>query len=163
MPIEVREAQPDEYGAIGDLTVAAYADVLPAEDAEYLDEIRDVARRAESCTILAAVDDGGALLGAVTYVPGPGTPYSESEAEGEAGFRMLAVSPTAQGRGVGRALVGSCVARARAQGARRLVLLTLPSMARAGRIYESFGFRRAPRRDWSPAPYITLKGYELDL
>lgn len=162
MPIEVREARPDEYGAIGELTVQAYAGVLPAEDAEYLDEIRDVARRAESCTILAAVD-GRTVLGAVTYVPGPGTPYSESEAEGEAGFRMLAVSPAAQGRGVGRALVEACIVRARAQGARRLVLLTLPSMARARRIYESLSFRRAPRRDWSPVPYITLKGYELDL
>ena len=50
-----------------------------------------------------------------------------------------------------------------AQRARRLVLLTLPSMARARRIYESFGFRRAPERDWSPAPHVALKGYELDL
>lgn len=110
MPIEVRKARPDEYGAIGELTVAAYADVLPAEDAEYLDEIRDVARRAESCAILVAVDDG-TVLGAVTYVPGPGTPYSESEVEGEAGFRMLAVSPAAQGRGAGRALVEACIGR----------------------------------------------------
>lgn len=162
MSIEVREARPNEYGAIGELTVAAYSDVLPSEDAEYLDEIRDVARRAESCAILVAVDLGG-VLGAVTYVPGPGTPYSQSEAEGEAGFRMLAVSPAAQGRGAGRALVEACIGRARAQGARRLVLLTLPSMARARRIYESFGFRRAPGRDWSPAPSVTLKGYELDL
>jgi hypothetical protein len=42
--------------------------------------------------VLVAVDADGGLLGDVTYVPGPG-PLAELEEEGDAGIRMLAVSP----------------------------------------------------------------------
>ena len=161
----VREAVPDDYRVIGKLTIAAYAPVHPAEhDIEYLDEMRDVAARADCCTVFAAVDaETGAVLGSVTYVPGPGTPLSEKERDGEAGFRMLAVAPEAQGRGVGRALVDACIVRARADGRRRLVLLTLPAMWKARALYESMGFQRAPDRDWYYSEAIDLKGWSLDL
>ncbi len=163
--VVVREAVPDDFAAIGELTIAAYAPVHPAEhDVEYLDEMRDVAGRTACCTVFAAIDAvSGAVLGSVTYVPGPGTPLSEKERDGEAGFRMLAVAPEAQGRGVGRALVAACIARARDDGRSRLVLLTLPAMANARRLYKSMGFERAPGRDWFISEAIDLKGWSLDL
>jgi ribosomal protein S18 acetylase RimI-like enzyme len=163
--IVVREARPEDHEAIGELTIAAYAPVHPAEhDIEYLEEMRDVASRAACCTVFAAVDAvSGTILGSVTYVPGPGTPLSERERDGEAGFRMLAVSPEAQGRGVGRALIGACIDRARAEGRSRLVLLTLPSMTRAQSLYRSMGFERAPDRDWFVSEAIDLQGWSLDL
>jgi predicted N-acetyltransferase YhbS len=99
----------------------------------------------------------------VTYVPGPGTRYSESEAPDEAGIRMLAVDPRLQGRGIGRLLVEACLARAKAAGRRRLVLLTRPSMVAARRLYARLGFRRAPARDWEFLPGEWLLGYEIDL
>ena len=133
------------------------------DHAAYVDELRDVARRARHCTIYAAVDESGRVLGGVTYVPGPGTPYSESERDDEAGFRMLAVDPSVQGRGVGQALVEACIARARADGRSALVLLTLPSMHAAHRLYERLGFARAPDRDWEFAPGSVLLGYLLPL
>ena len=118
MTVEVREVRPEEYAALGDVSVAAYLTVGEDGHDGYLDFVRDVATRARICPVFVAVDDAGTVLGGVTYVPGPGTPYSESEEEGEAGFRMLAVDPAAQGRGVGRALVEACIARARADGRR---------------------------------------------
>ena len=130
---------------------------------EYEPELRDVAARAESCTIIVAVRDDGRLLGGITYVPGPDTPLSESELPGEAGFRMLAVAPDGRGLGVGRALVEACIERARADGRSRLVLLTRPSFLAAQRIYERLAFRRAPARDLEPVPGFVLLGYELDL
>jgi ribosomal protein S18 acetylase RimI-like enzyme len=161
----VREARPEDYPAIGDLTIAAYAPVHPAEhDIEYLDEMRDVASRVACCTVFVATDvASGDVLGSVTYVPGPGTPLSEKEREGEAGFRMLAVAPDAQGRGVGRALVEACIARARTDDRSRLVLLTLPSMTRAHALYRALGFVPAPDRDWFFSPEIDLKGWALEL
>lgn len=52
----------------------------------------------------------------------------------------LAVSPDARGRGIGRALVVAAVARARADGARRIWLRVLGSNPEAQRTYAAAGF-----------------------
>lgn len=162
-PTHVREVRPEEYEALGELTVAAYLTVGEDGQDGYLDFVRDVALRVASCPVLVAVDDDR-VLGGVTYVPGPGTPYSESEEESEAGFRMLAVDPRgSQGRGVGRALVQACIDRARDEHRSRIVLLTRPLMTAAHRLYLGMGFRRAPERDWEPEPGLELLGFVLDL
>lgn len=162
----VRRAVPSEHVPIGELTVRAYA-TLPEPlrggpvYAAYEHELRDVAGRAETCEILVAVDRAGQLLGAVTYVPGPGTPWSESERQGEAGFRALAVDPAARGRGAGRALATACVERARTDDRRGVAILTRPSMTAAHRLYESLGFVRVPARDWEFEPGEWLWSYVL--
>jgi GNAT superfamily N-acetyltransferase len=149
----IREATPAEYEAVGDVIEAAYRAVGDPKFEDYVDEVRDVARRARSCPILVAVEEGtGAILGTVSYVPGPGNPYAELERDGEAGMRMLAVDPSAQGRGVGRALVAAVADRARAAGRRGLAINTRPSMVVAHRMYERSGFVRDPARDWEFEP-----------
>jgi ribosomal protein S18 acetylase RimI-like enzyme len=75
---------------------------------------------------------------------------------------MLAVDPAAQGRGIGTALVEACVARARADGRRAIFLHSLPVMSGAQRIYDAFGFRRVPERDWV-FPDFLLMGFVLEL
>ena len=159
--VEIRDARPDEHEALGEVLVAAY-DAYPETDDAYRAELRDVAARAAACRVIVAVAADGRIVGGATYVPGPG-PYGESEREDEAGIRMLAVDPGAQGRGIGRSLTEACMAIARANGRRRIVLLTLSSMTPAQRLYESLGFRRAPERDWTPEPRLRLLGYERDL
>ena len=164
--LHVREATPAEYAEIGDLTVRAYATVGdPLEGgpayAAYEDELRDVADRARTCVVLVAVGDAGRILGAVTYVPGPGTPWSETERDGEAGFRALAVDPEARGRGVGRALAMACVDRARDAGRQGVAILTRPSMTAAHRLYDSLGFARERSRDWEFGPGEWLWSYVL--
>jgi ribosomal protein S18 acetylase RimI-like enzyme len=165
--IVVREAGPADHEAIGELTIAAYASVHPAEhDAGYLAEMRDVAAWTRTCTVYVAVDSAsGTVVGAVRYVPGPeaGPPFAERERDGEAGFRMLAVAPATQGRGVGRALVEACIARARADGRSRLVLLTLPTMTSAHALYRSLGFEPLPDRDWLVSEAIDLRAWVLEL
>jgi GNAT superfamily N-acetyltransferase len=158
---EIREARADEYEAAGELCAVTYA-AFGELDVSYLDEVRDVAHRAEVVPVLVAAERDGTLLGTVTYVPGPG-PFSESEREGEAGFRMLAVAPWAQGRGVGRKLVAACIARARAEGRVGIAILTTPQMQVAHRLYESMGFVREPSRDWEYVPGKVLWGYRLAL
>jgi ribosomal protein S18 acetylase RimI-like enzyme len=74
---------------------------------------------------------------------------------------MLAVSPRAQGRGAGRALVEACVSRARAAGKRRIVIHSTEWMTTAHRLYDDLGFERAPELDWSPG--VQLLGFVLDL
>ena len=152
-PVRIREAAPAEYEAVGDVIEAAYRAVGDPKFEDYVDEVRDVTRRARSCPILVAVEERtGAILGTVSYVPGPGNPYAELERDGEAGMRMLAVDPSAQGRGVGRALVAAVADRARAAGRRGLAINTRPSMVVAHRMYERSGFVRDPARDWEFEP-----------
>jgi len=159
---EIREAHADEYLAAGELTVIAYAAIEGETDVGYAEELRDVASRAGVVPVLVAVDPDGTLLGTVTYVPGPG-PYAESEREDEAGFRMLAVAPWAQGRGVGRALVEACIARARGERRRAIAILTRPSMRTAHKLYETLGFTRDKAADWEFEPGEWLWGYRLAL
>ena len=162
MTIRIREIRPEEYEALGDLTVAAYLAVGAGAYPGYLAYIRDIAARAAACPTLVAVDDGR-VIGGVTYVPGPGTPYSEAETAEDAGIRMLAVDPAAQNRGAGRALVEACTTRAREEGKKRIVLLTTEPMVAAQHLYERLGFRRAPELDWRPEPDVALLGFALDL
>lgn len=113
-PVTIREARPEEFDAVADLTVAAYYGVPDDQTHGYVSELRDVAGRAAACLVLVAVDTSDRVLGAVTYVDGPGNAWAELEREDEAGFRMLAVAPDAQRRGIGRLLAEAVIARARA-------------------------------------------------
>ena len=162
---EIRPVRPEEYAALGELTVTAYHSIgyeMPHQDV-YDVQLRDVPRRATASCVLVAVTPAGDLLGGVTYVSGPEDPFSQELSEGEAGIRMLAVAPAAQGMGLGRALTEACIDRARAAGRRRMVLHTGVWMPAAIRLYESLGFERQTAIDFSPAPEIQLLGYALDL
>jgi ribosomal protein S18 acetylase RimI-like enzyme len=162
MATVVRVARPEEYDAIGELTARVYVDAgfVPA-DSFYLKELRDAARRAGEADLLVA-EAGGGILGSVTYCAA-GSPWAELAGPGEAEFRMLVVDPAIRGRGIGTALVGECLRRARAAGSTAMRLSTQHDMVKAHRLYDRFGFRRTPDRDWSPAPEVALITYALDL
>ncbi|QFR00233.1 GNAT family N-acetyltransferase [Streptomyces phaeolivaceus] len=168
MDITIRRAAPDEYAALGEITAQAYlGDGLLdfGESDAYLGELRDVAKRAAAADVLVAVADDR-VLGGVTFVPAGG-PMADIARTGEAEIRMLAVAPSARGRGVGEALVRACLERARTvEGCARVVLSTQRSMHAAHRVYERLGFTRTPERDWNPFPDLldlTLITYELTL
>jgi ribosomal protein S18 acetylase RimI-like enzyme len=164
MPAEVvvRPVRPEEYEAVGDVTVAAYGTIEGySPGAEYEAALRDVAGRAGSAEVIVATGRDR-ILGAVTFVPGDG-PLAEFEGPDESGMRMLAVAPAAQGHGVGRLLTQACIDRARAIGRARLVLHTTPAMATAHRLYRSLGFARTPDRDLRPGGGLVLEAYVLEL
>lgn len=162
----VRTARPEEYSEIGELTVEAYATVDPAVMvSDYASELRDVADRAAGAEVLVAVDSaaGGAVLGAVTYVPGPWSPAAEFGEADTAGIRMLAVAAGARGRGVGEALTRACIDRARSAGRAQLVLHSTDRMTAAHRLYERLGFARDASLDWEGEPGLWLRGFRLRL
>jgi len=144
--MEIRAARPDEYSRVGDLTVAAYR-TLPVDHlfGGYDEEIRDVAGRAETAEILVAAlaDD---VVGAVTFVTDPESPWLEWCEPGDVQFRLLAVDTAARGTGAGRALARHCVERARSL-RRPLAIHTTPWMETARAMYERMGFERRPAHD----------------
>ena len=158
MPLAIRSAAAAELPAVGELCVAAYAPFLDG-DAEYVATLRDAAARAAAAAVLVAVE-GDRLLGTVTFVP-DGGPLGEIATPDEAEFRMLAVDPAAQGRGVGIALMRRVVDESRRRGKAGVVCSSLAEMRAAHRIYERLGFRRAAERDWSPVPGVDLLAFAL--
>jgi len=162
MGFEVRPVRRAEYAALGELTVAAYRALRSDWDmGDYADELADVASRAAAADVLVAVD-GDELLGGVTYVPGAENAYAEDLRDGEAGIRMLAVAPEAQGRGAGRALTVACIERAVAAGKSGVALHSTAFMTAAHSLYESLGFVRTPSRDLT-FPDVVILSFVLDL
>ena len=163
MTVTVRPAERADYPAISRLTLAAYeADGQFAGASHYTPVLADVAGRAGAGDLLVAVSVADTVLGAVLYVP-EGGPYAEISQPGEAEFRMLAVDPAAQGRGVGRALVRACVERAMEAGRTAVVICVRDMAVAAQKLYVSFGFERTPELDWSPAPDVRLLALRLPL
>ncbi|MEP6817500.1 MAG: GNAT family N-acetyltransferase [Marmoricola sp.] len=159
--MEIRLAEPADLAAIGEITVAAYADFTLGPADPYVVHLGDSGSRARDAELWLAEDEG-TILGTVTVCP-QGSPWREISRLDEGEFRMLAVAPTAQGRGVGEALVRHAIDRFVATGSEAMVLSTLPGMAAAHRIYERLGFERAPDRDWSPLPGVQLIAYQMTL
>lgn len=149
-----------EYDDIGELTASTYlAEGLAGPG--YAQVLRDVRARAAAATVLVALLDGR-LVGAVTVATAGGA-FAEQADDGEAVIRMLVTDPSARGRGVGAALVDSCLEAARDAGRLVVRLSTAPTMTAAHRIYERVGFTRTPERDWSPEPGVDLLTYVLAL
>jgi ribosomal protein S18 acetylase RimI-like enzyme len=168
--MRLRRATPGDLAQAGEVTVAAYADFTLGPDDPYLDRLRDAATRDREAEVWVATPDDadgpdgtdGEVLGCVTICP-PGSPWRELARDDEGEFRMLAVAPRARGRGVGESLARLCLDRFRAEGARAVVISSLPEMADAHRLYTRLGFRRLPERDWSPVPGVSLIAFTVDL
>lgn len=94
------------------------------------DFIRNLRPERERCWI---AEHEGRRLGCIFLVAGEA---------GTAKLRLLLVEPEARGLGVGRRLVGECVAFARATGYSRILLWTQESLGAARHLYTQAGFRR---------------------
>ena len=158
--VQIRAARAEEFDRIGELRVAAYrADGFLPATSGYAATLRALGADGQG-EVLAAVD-GGQIVGTVMLQGWPGGQMVRGP--GEAEVRALAVDPHARGRGVGAALVTAVVERAAGRGIRQLLLLTLPQMRAAHRLYTEAGFARLPERDWSPRPGAILLAYGLML
>jgi len=147
------------------VTRDAYGEFVDPTDSDwggYLQEIGDVAARADRVPVLVAVE-GGRVLGSVSIETEEANLGDDAVEPGTANVRMLGVDPAARGRGAGRALVEACIAFARARGLRALTLHTTDEMLAARGLYASMGFVRDPGRDWNVSEDFTLTAYRLDL
>ena len=169
MTFVVRPARPEEYDSIGRLTAEAYrADgLLDAADhpveSSYETQLLDAARRAREAELWVAAEQDREILGTVTWCP-RGSPWRQlAQQADQAEFRMLSVAPAGRRRGVGRALVEACLARARQEGMSEVVIWSHPLMTGAHLLYQTMHFERAHDLDGSPAPGVHLWGFRLSI
>lgn len=169
--MQIRLIRPDECEELGRITLRAYRDLTGGESlGPYEDELLDVSARQLDSEVFVAVDNEGTLVGGVTYVPDQERTMSEFDDPDAAGIRMLGVDPHYQGLGAGRALVETCIARARLQHRRRIILHSTPAMTIAQALYERLGFESSPELDvwfhddpYSKSDPLHLIAYTLSL
>lgn len=144
--MQIRTGTEDDAAAVIALWTEAYTlrgpegRKTPYVEREYLDSYRDGR--------VFVVEDDGTVVGVVVFLP-PGA--ARWTGESEAALTRLAVTTTARGKGVGRALTARCGEEAEAAGATAIVLWSRPYQTPAHRLYESLGYRYEPARDSSDA------------
>lgn len=144
--VTVRAATPADYCAIQDLTRAAYITSGHVDpDSPYARTLTDIQARTDGLHV-AEVD--GQIAGSVNIAL-PGSSMAEIADTDELEFRMLAVHPDFQGRGIGRILVEYIVQLGRQRDLDAVAITTMRSMTTAQAMYTALGFHRVPDRDWN--------------
>lgn len=100
--------------------------------------------------VLIAEDNSGKAIGCVALVP-----YAEKELE----LAKMAVSPSAQGLGVGRKLMNAAIDQARAMGATSIYLESNSTLIPAVTLYERSGFRHLLPAERPTSPYARCDVY----
>ena len=93
-----------------------------------------------------------------------GSAFVVKQSKSVAKLRLLLVEPRARGKGLGKRLVGECIAFARAKAYRKLVLWTQSNLHAARAIYKAAGFRRTKSERHNSFGYdLTGEYWELEL
>lgn len=129
----------EELTEVDDELVDAMASLVPQLSSsspppsrDHLEEIV----RSEATHLLAALDEQGAILGAMTLV------VFRIPTGVRAWIEDVVVDSDARGRGVGEALNRAALDLARGRGARTVDLTSRPSREAANRLYQRIGFEQ---------------------
>lgn len=131
--IELRFAQPDDAAAIALLLSESFAEYQPLYTPQGYSATAipasEISKRIDEGPVWVVIEDGR-IVGTAAVVARGTSLY----------IRGMAVHPIARGRQIGNLLLEEIEKSATAAGFARLYLSTTPSLARAIRLYERFGF-----------------------
>jgi ribosomal protein S18 acetylase RimI-like enzyme len=141
----IRPAREDDADAVAALWTEAYfSEGEGGRDTPY-DRSEFEATAAAAAHLLVAERDGE-LVGVVALLT-PEEPTRAVAENGEAELARLVVGSTARHQGIGRALAERCAELAEDEGWPAIALWSRPYQSAGHRLYESFGYARAPERD----------------
>ena len=130
--------------------IVGHFEVKSIDEAFFRDPASEVVAKGGEI-FCALLDD--AVVGTASAVPEP---------DGSVTLAKFAVTPAAQGRGIGRRLCARVIDFARARGATKVVLWTNSTLAPALHVYRALGFDDRPY-PYDP-PHLDADTYmELDL
>jgi GNAT superfamily N-acetyltransferase len=135
--VRLRGLRPGDLGTVTARQAVLYADEYGWNQdyeglvARLLAEFQQRYDPAQDAAWIAEIDDS--MVGSIFLV--------RSDEPGVGQLRLLYVEPEARGLGVGKKLVGACIARARELGYEKLNLWTNTVLAAARHIYVGAGFR----------------------
>jgi len=153
----VRNAKPEEFEQIGKLMVRVYSQLegFPKQDEQpayykMLANIGELTNKPETELLVAVSIDnkmaGGVVyFGDMQYYGSGGTATQEKNA---AGFRLLAVDPSARGKGIGKLLTNECIRKAKEKQLSQVIIHSTKAMQTARKMYEGMGFKRSEDLDF---------------
>ncbi|OCT12380.1 GCN5 family acetyltransferase [Paenibacillus pectinilyticus] len=162
----IREANDGDRDAIRKVLEDAYGQyraVLPPEGWDQYKEniVASVDSDTPIARIIAEID--GEIIGSSLLFQSSETAYGAPELGIHSPIlRLLAVSPSARGRGIATLLIKENIKRAIELGATTLHLHTSDMMESAVKLYERLGFERAFDKDIQKGE-ILVKSYKLQL
>lgn len=142
--IAIETASEKDFPAIAELNVCAYAEFAerfaPGGWEIMQKNLRAIAEKAKSAQFLI-YRCGSEICGSVAYCPaGNGDPRIFKT--DMAAILLLAVHPKQRGKGIARALIETCISRAKGDQANSIGLFTNEFMQPAQHLYRSFGFEQ---------------------
>lgn len=154
----IRNAQPDEFAAIGEMMVQAYSQLegflKESDQPMYYKMLRNVGDLTQkpATEILVAVSSQNNVVGAVVYFGDMkyyGSGGMATQEKNAAGFRLLAVDPKTRGQGIGKLLTMACINKAKQNDhIRQVIIHTTKAMQTAWKMYETIGFNRSEDLDF---------------
>ena len=153
----IRNAKPEEFEEIGKLMVRVYSQLegfpKESEQPDYYKMLSNIGELTNNpaTELLVAVSADNKIVGGVVYFGdmryygSGGTATKELNA---AGFRLLAVDPSARGYGVGRLLTNECIWKAKGKRLSQVIIHSTKAMQIAWTMYESIGFKRSEDLDF---------------
>lgn len=153
----VRNASADEFKVIGELMVHAYSTLegflKPDEHPHYYNTLSNIGelQKKPGAELIVAISSTGEIDGAVVFfgdMAQYGSSGTATREKNSAGFRFLAVSDKARGKGVGKLLTHACLDRARKLGLKQVIIHTTMAMLNAWKMYEKIGFKRSQELDF---------------
>lgn len=167
----IREAQPNEFDEVGVLMVNVYSQLegfpKKEEQPNYYKTLANVGdftlmpkvKLLVAKSLLNTIDGAVVYFGNMQYYGSGGTATNEKNA---AGFRLLAVSQTARGKGIGKLLTNYCIELAKKEKQQQLIIHSTKAMEIAWGMYEKLGFKRSEDLDFMQAE-LQVYGFRLFL
>jgi len=167
----VREAENDEFAEVGSLMVDVYSQLegfpKKEEQPNYYNTLANVGEFTlkPKVKLLVAVSERNTIDGAVVYFGDMqyyGSGGSATKEKNAAGFRLLAVSHEARGKGIGKLLTRYCIDLAKEESQQQLIIHSTKAMKIAWSMYEKLGFKRSEDLDFKQAE-LQVYGFRLIL
>ncbi|WP_299211761.1 GNAT family N-acetyltransferase [uncultured Aquimarina sp.] len=167
----IRNATPNEFPKIGELMVSVYSqlDGFPDQEEQpnYYKTLANIGSLTEKpkTRLLVAVSKNGEIDGGVVYFSDMkyyGSGGIAPQEKNAAGFRLLAVAPTARGKGIGKLLTEACIRLAKDEKQHQLIIHSTKAMQIAWKMYEKIGFKRSKDLDFKQEE-LSVYGFRLIL
>lgn len=167
----VRNAKSEEFTEIGNMMVKVYAQLegfpKPSEQPNYYKMLANIGELTinPGTELLVAISSEGEIMGGVVFFSDMkyyGSGGTATKEVNSAGFRLLAVSPSARGKGLGKLLTEECIRKAKNKGLNQVIIHSTKAMQIAWKMYENIGFKRSEDLDFMQGE-LPVFGFRLVL